>query len=90
MHEVILVLFIFINFVTFFVYSVDKWFAIKQKQRISERELHTFALLGGFLGATLSMAIFKHKISKSSFLLKHIFIMLVWIVAIVYYFKAII
>jgi len=90
MYEVIFALFIFINFVTFFVYSVDKWFAIKQKQRISERELHTFALLGGFLGATLSMAIFRHKSSKSSFLIKHILIMLVWIVSIIYYFKQIV
>jgi uncharacterized membrane protein YsdA (DUF1294 family) len=54
--------------------------------RISERELHTFSLIGGFLGASLSMALFRHKISKPSFLIKHILIMLVWIAAIIYYF----
>ncbi len=90
MKEVVLAMFVFINFLAFIVYALDKYFAIKQKQRISERELHTFALIGGFLGATLSMAIFRHKISKASFLIKHSMIMLVWIVAIIYYFKQIV
>ena len=90
MQEVIFFSFIFINLLAFIVYGLDKWFALKNYQRISERELHTFALIGGFLGATLSMAIFSHKTSKSSFLIKHILIMIVWIIAIVFYLKQII
>ena len=86
MQKVIFFYFVFINIAAFVVYWVDKYLAIHTKRRVSERELHTFALLGGFLGATLSMYIFRHKISKNSFLLKHIFIIALWIVAIVYYF----
>jgi uncharacterized membrane protein YsdA (DUF1294 family) len=85
MNEVILFYFLFINVLSMFIYAVDKWLAKKSYQRISERELHTFVLLGGFLGATLSMAIFGHKTSKSSFLIKHIILMTIWIAVISYY-----
>ena len=88
MQKVLFAYFIFINIAAFVIYWVDKAFAKSSKRRISEKELHTFALLGGFLGASLSMFIFRHKVSKSSFLLKHIFIILLWIAAIVYYFTA--
>jgi len=90
MYEVILFSFVFINVLSFIVYGIDKRLALKKQQRISERELHTFALIGGFLGATLSMAIFSHKVSKSSFLIKHILIILVWIIAIIFYIQQII
>jgi len=89
MQKVILFYFIFINVVAFMVYGFDKYRSLKGKYRISELELHTFAMIGGFLGATLSMALFKHKTSKSSFLIKHILIILVWIVVTVYYFAQI-
>jgi len=85
-QKVILAYFIFINVVAFIVYWIDKLLAKSSKRRISENELHTFALLGGFLGATLSMYIFRHKVSKSSFLIVHIVIILLWIAAFVYYF----
>ena len=85
MKEVILFYFLFINTLSMIIYAVDKWLAKKSYQRISERELHTFVLLGGFLGATFSMAVLQHKTSKSSFMLKHIILMIVWIVAISYY-----
>lgn len=88
MQKVLFAYFIFINITAFIVYWVDKAFAKSSKRRISEKELHTFALLGGFLGASLSMFVFKHKVSKPSFLVKHIFIILLWIAAIVYYFTA--
>jgi uncharacterized membrane protein YsdA (DUF1294 family) len=65
---------------------IDKMRAKAGASRISERELLTFSLIGGFLGATLSMALFHHKLSKNSFLIKHIAILLLWIAAIVYYF----
>jgi len=85
MQEVILFSFIFINILAFIVFGVDKWFSLTKHQRISERELHTFSLIGGFLGATLSMVIFSHKTNKSAFLIKHILIILVWILAIIFY-----
>jgi uncharacterized membrane protein YsdA (DUF1294 family) len=90
MQKVILSYFIFINIIAFFIYSYDKFLSMRKgSSRVSEKELHAFSLIGGFLGATLSMAIFRHKVSKSSFLIKHIFIMLIWIVAAVYYFTEI-
>lgn len=75
-----------INFMAFVIYAFDKYRAIKKGYRISEKTLHLYALLGGFLGASLSMALFRHKVSKPSFLIKHIVIILVWIIAILYYF----
>jgi len=86
MQKVIFVYFIFINVAAFVVYTFDKYKSRVGASRISEKELHTFALIGGFLGATLSMAFFHHKVTKSSFLMKHILIMLLWIGAILYYF----
>ena len=68
------------------VYAFDKYKSLKQKERISERELHTFAVLGGFLGASLAMALFHHKVSKASFLIKHVLILILWIGGVLYYF----
>lgn len=86
MEKVILLYFVFINFLTFVIFAYDK-FAAKnmQKRRISEKELHTLTFIGGFLGAPLAMALFHHKVAKSSFLLKQIIILLLWVVAIIYY-----
>jgi uncharacterized membrane protein YsdA (DUF1294 family) len=89
MQKIILFYFLFINAVAFMVYAFDKYRSLKGNSRISERELHTFAMIGGFFGATLSMALFKHKTSKSSFLVKHILIILIWIIGTVYYFTQI-
>ena len=86
MQKAILIYFVFVNLAAFIVYGFDKLRSRKGTQRVSERELFTFSLIGGFLGATLAMALFKHKTSKTSFLLKHIAIMLIWIIGIVYYF----
>ena len=87
MQKAILIYFIFVNIAAFIVYAYDKYRATKKgASRISEKELHTFSMIGGFLGATLSMALFRHKVSKISFLLKHIFIMLLWIIGVIYYF----
>jgi len=86
-QKAIFIYFTFINIATFVVYAFDKYRSIKKgSSRISEKELHTFALIGGFLGATLSMALFRHKISKTSFLLKHIAIIALWIGGLLYYF----
>ena len=86
MQKAILIYFLFVNTAAFIVYAFDKYRAIKGGRRVSETELHTFSMIGGFLGATLSMALFRHKVSKVSFLVKHIVIILIWIVGTVYYF----
>ena len=86
MQKAILIYFVFVNVAAFVVYTFDKFRARINASRISEKELFTFSIIGGFLGASLSMVLFSHKVSKTSFLLKHILIMLVWIVGISYYF----
>jgi len=79
MAEVILFYFLFVNLLAFSIYWVDKRSSLHQRERISERELHTLSLIGGFFGASLAMGLFSHKSSKSRFLLVHICIILLWI-----------
>ena len=68
------------------VYSFDKFRARIGASRVSEKNLHLLSLLGGFFGASLSMVLFRHKIKKTSFLLKYFFIIFLWICAVVLYF----
>ena len=89
MQKVILFYFLFINLLTFIVFTFDKFKSRVGASRISEKELHTFSIIGGFLGGSLSMALFRHKTSKPSFLIKHSIIIVLWIVFIIYYFTQI-
>ncbi|MDI5898073.1 DUF1294 domain-containing protein [Flavobacterium yafengii] len=59
-----------INLVAFSTTGLDKWLAVKQKWRISERNLLFTSILGGTIGSGLAMLFFKHKTSKKTFLLK--------------------
>ena len=86
MQKLILYYFITINIVTFFVYALDKYKAIKHHRRISEKSLFKLSLLGGFVGAYLSMNIFRHKVSKGSFMIRYYLIVLAWIIWGVLYF----
>ncbi|MCW3161118.1 DUF1294 domain-containing protein [Chryseobacterium oryctis] len=61
---------IFINFFTFIIFGIDKRKALKNKRRISENTLLIITFLGGTIGSVLGMFVFRHKISKNSFLLK--------------------
>ncbi len=76
-----------INIFSFGLYGYDKLQAIRDKkyiQRISEQTLLNIALMGGTIGATFSMILFRHKIKKLSFIIKFIVVVLVQI-AISYY-----
>lgn len=59
-----------INLLTFFVFFTDKLKAIKHQRRISENTLLMLSFFGGSLGAAIGMLIFRHKISKITFLIK--------------------
>ncbi|HSD15438.1 MAG TPA: DUF1294 domain-containing protein [Flavobacterium sp.] len=74
-----------INGFVFLLYGIDKWLAINQKSRVPERFLLLFALIGGSIGALLGMLLFRHKISKFSFLWKFFGILILQVVS-VYYF----
>ena len=55
------------------LYGYDKFQAIKSSKnisRVSENKLLLITLLGGTIGALLSMLIFRHKIKKPSFMIK--------------------
>ena len=55
------------------LYGYDKLQAIRSSKnisRVSENKLLLITLLGGTIGALLSMLIFRHKIKKTSFMIK--------------------
>lgn len=56
-----------INLVTFAVYAYDKRAARRGAWRIPEKQLHAFALLGGFPGAYIAQQKLRHKTRKASF-----------------------
>ena len=45
----------------------DKLAAIIKKRRISEKKLITLSIIGGTLGTTIAIFIFRHKINKIKF-----------------------
>lgn len=73
---------IFINVVCFAIFGLDKRKAVKHQQRISEKTLLILTFFGGTIGAAIGMLVFKHKISKKSFLLKFGLIVIIQIVMI--------
>ncbi|MGU3377024.1 DUF1294 domain-containing protein [Chryseobacterium sp. M5A1_1a] len=66
-----------INVISFIVFGLDKRLAIQNKRRISENTLLGISLLGGIIGAASGMVIFNHKVSKKSFLMKFIIVVLI-------------
>ena len=52
---------LFASAIDFALMGVDKWKARRDAWRIPERVLWAFALLGGALGGTLGMQVFRHK-----------------------------
>jgi uncharacterized membrane protein YsdA (DUF1294 family) len=65
---------------------LDKQLAKRGLSRISEKKLHTFSLAGGVVGAVFAMLLFRHKTSKQEFLLKELFIVVLWGVVTLLYF----
>ncbi|MDR6157142.1 uncharacterized membrane protein YsdA (DUF1294 family) [Chryseobacterium sp. SLBN-27] len=59
-----------ISIITFIIFGIDKRKAVKHQRRIPEATLLSLTFLGGTAGALLGMLLFRHKISKTSFLLK--------------------
>jgi len=90
MQKLFFYYFFILNFATFILYAFDKYKAKTDRtRRISEKKLHLFCLVGGFVGAGLSMVVFRHKISKKSFMLRYYGIVFIWIGAIYFYFSTI-
>ena len=64
----LILLFLFFNLVTFFLFGYDKYLARKNAHRISERTLIYYALAGGSVGAVFAQKIFRHKTKKFRYL----------------------
>ena len=56
-----------VNVFAFVLYGADKYFAVRGKWRISERNLLLIAAVGGSLGAYLAMNLFRHKTKYKKF-----------------------
>ncbi|CAD0003782.1 DUF1294 domain-containing protein [Flavobacterium salmonis] len=68
--KVLLLYFLIINFTVFIIAGYDKYQAQKNKRRIPENTLFSLAFFGGSIGLLLAMLLFRHKTSKSSFIVK--------------------
>ncbi|TWU43289.1 hypothetical protein Q31b_23270 [Novipirellula aureliae] len=66
--EYVLWVYLGMSAATFVVYYSDKRAAQKSKWRTQEFTLHMMALTGGWPGALIAQAIFRHKTRKQSFL----------------------
>ena len=73
-----------INLVTIIAYGIDKRAAKKKQWRVSEMQLHTLELLGGWVGAFIAQKIFHHKTKKKSYRLVF-WLMLILQVILIYY-----
>jgi uncharacterized membrane protein YsdA (DUF1294 family) len=78
---------IILNLITLIIFGYDKFLATNHKKRISENMLLSVTFFGGTIGTLLGMLIFRHKISKRSFLLKFAFVVLIQVVLICFFEK---
>ena len=68
--KVLLLYFLFVNIFVFILAGYDKNQARKNKRRIPENTLFFFEAIGGTIGLLTAMLFFRHKTSKSSFIIK--------------------
>lgn len=78
--------FILINIINFIFFGIDKYKAIYNKKRISEKKILISTCLWWILGWIFWMILFRHKTIKSSFQIKFWIIVFVWIVIFFLYF----
>ncbi|MNQ68654.1 hypothetical protein D3C85_832160 [compost metagenome] len=78
--KVLLLYFLFINILVFILAGYDKYLARKNKRRIPENTLFLLEAIGGTIGLLLAMLLFRHKTSKTSFIVKFFGIFLIQIV----------
>ena len=65
--QIIIGCLLLVNVVTFIIYGIDKYKAIKEKWRIPEATLLLMAVFGGSIGAWLGMRVFHHKTMHKKF-----------------------
>ncbi len=77
-----------INIYQFLIMGIDKFLAIKKKNRISEKTLLLNSLLGGSIGSILGMYTFRHKTKKIKFKIFYPLFLLIHIILYLYIKKA--
>lgn len=80
--KVLLPYFLLINSLTFIITGYDKFQAKRGGRRIQESILFILAFIGGTIGLLAGMFFFRHKIAKTTFVMKFLYIILVQIVII--------
>jgi len=75
--EVLLLYFLLINILVFIFAGYDKSQARKNNRRVPEKTLFLMALTGGSPGLLTAMLLFKHKTSKTSFIVKFAVILVI-------------
>lgn len=78
--EILLLYFLFISIVVFILAGYDKYLARNNKRRIPENTLFFLEAIGGTIGLLLALLFFRHKTSKTSFIVKFSGIFLIQIV----------
>ncbi|WP_431243523.1 DUF1294 domain-containing protein [Flavobacterium sp. P21] len=81
--EIFLLYFLFINVIVFILAGYDKYKARKNKRRIPENTLFFLQFIGGTPGLLTAMLIFRHKTSKTSFIVKFAVILAIQIAFII-------
>ncbi|WP_016991351.1 DUF1294 domain-containing protein [Flavobacterium sp. ACAM 123] len=71
--------FLIVNLIAFILIGYDKYLAKNHKSRISEKTLLAFVSIGGTIGSGFAMLVFRHKISKRSYILKFWFLIVIQI-----------
>lgn len=65
--KILLIIYLLLNIIGLIMMKVDKSRAIHHEWRIPERRLWTIAVIGGALGLTLGMKMFRHKTKHQMF-----------------------
>lgn len=65
--KILATLLLLINVAACVAMMLDKYYAVKNKWRISETFLLGFSLFGGGFGLMIGMIVFRHKLSKLKF-----------------------
>ena len=74
-QQLVVAAYVTMSVITFVVYGLDKLAARGGRRRLPEKTLQLLALLGGWPGALIGMAVFRHKRRKGSF------VAIVWLIA---------
>ncbi len=76
--KIIYIYIVLINLLSFLLFGIDKYLAIKKKRRISEKTLILMMYIGGIVGSLLGMLFFHHKTKKIKFYIHIIISIIIW------------